>query len=235
MKGGIANLGNTCYLNAALQALACCVEAHEIGDPVLRGFVAGQESVERLARQLNRMQKLDDVFRENDSHEMFGILMELCGKGVSRRFEGKLNTSSLCRRCGLQTSTDECFTHLPCEAFHEAVRGGERSEHVTDAKCDRCKIDGQLLRLSRVVRLPNLCVVLNCNATILNEYPGLTLLACVLYFSHHYVAVVKKDGQGWFLVDDTRIKPIGENLKTFFGTCGAAQIVYAVYHRKILL
>ncbi len=139
---GLRNLGNTCFLNATLQALRSVPGvAQTLGDArwpladrgadvaaAFRAALNPRETAPRnLVKRLRRINRGFRLGRQEDAHELLRALLDASSSGfaklhredkrgpVEALFEGQSTSTLTCPECGYASKTTEPFLDLSLE------------------------------------------------------------------------------------------------------------------------
>lgn len=129
---GLNNIGNTCYMNSALQCvlslpkfIACLPEIiSECEKPVLSsafanfvaGYAAGRPEPGMIKRAIAKVNSLFSSYGQQDSQELFSFLIDGMhdeakkGGVFERMFYGSFESKTKCANCGEISSVIEPFT-----------------------------------------------------------------------------------------------------------------------------
>ena len=165
---GLRNLGNTCFLNATLQALRSVPGvAQTLGDArwplaergadVAAAFRAALDPAEsaprRLVKRLRRINRGFRLGRQEDAHELLRALLDASSSGfakldakdkhgpVEALFEGKSTSTLTCPACGYASKTTEPFQDLslePLESVAGALNAWMKPEKLSASEAWRC-------------------------------------------------------------------------------------------------
>ena len=165
---GLRNLGNTCFLNATLQALRSVPGvAQTLGDSrwplaergadvaaAFRAALNPRETAPRnLVKRLRRINRGFRLGRQEDAHELLRALLDASSTGfaklhredkrgpVEALFEGRSTSTLTCPECGYASKTTEPFLDLslePLESVNQALKAWSAPETLSSSDAWRC-------------------------------------------------------------------------------------------------
>lgn len=171
---GSANLGNTCFLNSAVQLLC---RAHIVSDAALKHFGELDHPVVNVLRQfrdapagqivnLSGLQQtlvragLIAAGRQEDAHEVLTWLLDTLPRPLHVLYDVGITSSVTCGRCGGVSShvVQEKSVPLPIhgpsfDTAYSAFTGQEKLEGDNAYQCDGCKAKTEAVRASSLTQL----------------------------------------------------------------------------------
>ena len=165
---GLRNLGNTCFLNATLQALRSVPGvAQTLGDSrwpladrgadvaaAFRAALNPRETAPRnLVKRLRRINRGFRLGRQEDAHELLRALLDASSSGfaklhredkrgpVEALFEGRSTSTLTCPECGYASKTTDPFLDLslePLESVNQALKAWSAPETLSSSDAWRC-------------------------------------------------------------------------------------------------
>lgn len=217
----IVNLGNTCYLGAALQCLMSTNRfvsryTHSLKKTnkwksftnVCKQIEHGHRNIDpsELYSEIKSKYTLFDNNNENDAHEALQVILDLLAcECISNLFKVRLRSVVSCVDCAHVVESDQYEYGIIdiglCE--HETKLDGYR--------CDGC--GGRNCRVNvRITHLPHCLIVKSSNCknlclTLHGKVYGLRAVCKYLRRDEkggHYVTVVRKNDACWYLKDDQK-------------------------------
>lgn len=214
----ILNIGNTCYMGAALQCLMSTdrfvsqyVDALKTNN--LKGFINVCQQIEHgfrnidpseLYSEIKSKYALFDNNDQNDAHEALQVILDLLScEFINDLFQVHLRSVVSCVDCAHVVESDQCEYGIIENGLCEAKLDGYR--------CDGC--GGYNCRVNvRITHLPPCLIVKssNCRNLCLKLHGKVYGLRAVCKYrqrdetSGHYVTVVRKKDACWHLKDDVK-------------------------------
>lgn len=216
----IVNLGNTCYLGAALQCIMSTNRFVSLYTSLktnkLKSFTNVCKQIEHGFRNIDPSElyseikseyTLFDNHNENDAHEALQVIIDLLAcESINKVFQVRSRSVVSCADCAHVVHSEQCdygiLENGLCE-HQEATLDGYR--------CDGC--GGQNCRVNvRIQRLPPCLIVKssNCKSLCLKIHGKVYDLRAVCKYLRrdetggHYVTVVRKNDACWYLKDDQK-------------------------------
>ncbi len=244
---GLPNMGNTCFMNAALQSLLSCTEFVN-NSKLLQSFVTSytnKQPTPIIVRNLvmSKFPRFRNLY-QHDAHEWLTALLESLGD-ESRLFLGSFEINVGFPSCEHTNTHTEDFNTISLPVLPRLEDAMTEFENIAEvmSTCDTCNTDEKVnaVKSMKISKHPKyLCVHLKrfmnngCKIDDKVEVPIKTenfeLIAIINHIGNrnrgHYTACVLRDK--WYLCNDVNVCEIEER-----HVIKSAQKAYILFYHRI--
>lgn len=230
-KFGIINFSSNCYLNVIIQLFLCNKNSSNIIVNYLDILSNNGTNIINPKKLLIKLSEKIDVSRQNDSQEVFTLILDLI-PDLEKYYINKIKNVYTCQECEKSRIKEDTFStfYIHSSSLEDSVRQVIANEEF-ELECDFCKKNTLTKKTCRINKLGSVLIFYNIVKKKLKITENITfgsykyrLTGIIKHFgnerSGHYIFI---DYINKLIIDDTRISKLDnlqmDNIYLLFYTC----------------